>query len=132
MEKNVRLKIFLPDKIYTEQDVYRVVIPGRNGDLTVLPERAPTIITLANGYIRVLDEQDNVTDKYFIVGGFANIADDVCIISSEAVVPEEHISQYGVFNYVNWRSSRKRKNAVIKRYHRKLKRVDEHLKKNRN
>lgn len=128
MEKKVRLKIFLPDKIYKEQDVRRVIIPGLEGDLTVLPERAPTVVTLANGYVRVLDGQDKVTDKYFIVGGFANIADDVCIISSEAVVPEEHISQYGVFNYVNWRSSKGRKQAVIDRYYRKLQRVDEHLK----
>lgn len=131
MEKSVRLKIFLPDRIYKEQQARRVVIPGLEGDLTVLPERAPTVMTLTNGYVKVLDEQDKVTDKYFIVGGFANIADDVCIVSSEAVVPEEHISQYGVFNYANWRSSRERKQAVIGRYYRKLKRVDEHLKNNR-
>ena len=114
MEKNVRLKIILPDRVYKEQDARRVIIPGLEGDMTILPERAPAVVTLANGYVRVLDGQDNVTDKYFIIGGLANIADDVCTVSSGAVIPEEHIGQYGVFNYVNWRSQYKRKNEVIK------------------
>jgi len=74
MEKHVRLKIFTPDKVYKEQDVRRVVVPGADGDLTVLPERAPTVMVLTNGYVRVLDEHDGITDKYFIRGGIANIA----------------------------------------------------------
>lgn len=128
MEKNVRLKIILPDRVYKEQDARRVIIPGLEGDMTILPERAPAVVTLANGYVRVLDGQDNATDKYFIIGGLANIADDVCTVSSGAVIPEEHIGQYGVFNYVNWRSQYKRKNEVIKRYHRRMRRVDEKIK----
>lgn len=129
MEKQVRLKIFLPDRVYKEVDVRRVVIPGENGDLTVLPERAPLVISLINGYVRILDAHDQVTDKFFIRGGVANIADNVCTISSEAVVSEEEISQFGIFNYVNWRASRNRKRAVIRRYKRRTKVVDETLKK---
>ena len=89
MEKHVRLKIFTPDKVYKEQDVRRVVVPGADGDLTVLPERAPTVMVLTNGYVRVLDEHDGITDKYFIRGGIANIADDICAISTEGVVSED-------------------------------------------
>ena len=47
MEKHVRLKIFTPDKVYKEQDVRRVVVPGADGDLTVLPERAPTVMAIS-------------------------------------------------------------------------------------
>ena len=116
MEKHVRLKIFTPDKVYKEQDVRRVVVPGADGDLTVLPERAPTAMVLTNGYVRVLDEHDGITDKYFIRGGIANIADDICAISTEGV------------NYVSWRANRKRKREVVRRYNRKMSRVDEQLK----
>ena len=128
MEKHVRLKIFTPDKVYKEQDVRRVVVPGADGDLTVLPERAPTAMGLTNGYVRVLDEHDGITDKYFIRGGIANIADDICAISTEGVVSEDDISKYGIINYVSWRANRKRKREVVRRYNRKMSRVDEQLK----
>ena len=135
MEKHVRLKIFTPDKVYKEQDVRRVdgspapgFRPGADGDLTVLPERAPTVMVLTNGYIRVLDEHDGITDKYFIRGGIANIADDICAISTEGVVSEDDISKYGIINYVSWRANRKRKREVVRRYNRKMSRVDEQLK----
>lgn len=128
MEKHVHLKIFTPDKVYKEQDVRRVVVPGADGDLTVLPERAPTAMVLTNGYVRVLDEHDSITDKYFIRGGIANIADDICAISTEGVVSEDDISKYGIINYVSWRANRKRKREVVRRYNRKMSRVDEQLK----
>ena len=128
MEKKVHLKIVLPSKVYKEEDVYRVVIPGEHGDLTVLEERAPSVLTLRSGYIKVLGESSSEENNYFIVGGVANIADNVCEVLTEAVVSEEHISQYGVFNYVNWRTQKGRKRAVLDRYRRKMKRVDERIK----
>lgn len=88
-----------------------MVVPGADGDLTVLPERAPTAMVLTNGYVRVLDEHDGITDKYFIRGGIANIADDICAISTEGVVSEGDISKYGIINYVSWRANR---NASVK------------------
>ena len=128
MEKKVHLKIVLPSKIYKEEDVYRVVIPGESGNLTVLEDRAPSVLTLRSGYITVLGEASSEESNYFIVGGVANIADNVCEVLTEAVVPEEHISQYGIFNYVNWRTRKGRKKAVLDRYRRKMKRVDERIK----
>ena len=125
MENKVHLKIVLPDKVYKEEDVNRVQIPGEYGDLTVLEDRAPSVLTLRSGYIKVLGEQEN---KYFIVGGVANIADNVCEVLTEAVVQEAHISQYGIFNFVNWRSQKGRKKAVLDRYRRKMKKIDERIK----
>lgn len=128
MEKRVHLKIVLPSKVYKEEEVYRVLVPGENGDLTVLEERAPSILTLRPGYIKVLGDSGQEETKYFIVGGVANIADNTCEILTEAVVPDDHISQYGIFNYANWRSQKGRKRAVLDRYRRKMKRVDERIK----
>lgn len=128
MEKLVRLKIFTPDKIYAEQNVRRVIIPGVESDLTVLPDRAPTAILLTNGYVRVLDEHGNIANQYFIRSGVANIAANICAISTEGVVSEDDISQYGIINYVSWRANRKRKREVVRRYNRKMSRVDEQLK----
>lgn len=125
MENKVHLKIVLPEKIFKEEDVNRVQIPGEYGNLTVLADRAPSVLTLRSGYIKVLGDKE---DKYFIVGGVANIADNTCEVLTEAIVPEEHISEYGVFNYVNWRSQKGRKKAVLDRYRRKMKRVDERIK----
>lgn len=128
MEKHVNLKIYTPDKLFMERAVHRVVIPGVDGDLTVLPRRAPIVMMLTNGYVQILDERANIMGKFFIRGGIADIADDICAISTEGVVSEDDISKYGIINYVSWRANRKRKREVVRRYNRKMSRVDEQLK----
>ena len=77
-------------------------------------------MTLTSGYVRVLDAQDKVIDKYFITGGLADISNNTCTVSSEAVIPEEDIQSLGAVNYTNWRLQKERMKNVIERYQDKL------------
>lgn len=92
MEKGIIFRISRPYKIYRTAMASRIVIPGAKGDLTVMTDRAPTLVELRNGLIQVLDKANNVTERYFIKGGIADIARNRCAISTEKVVAYENIS----------------------------------------
>lgn len=58
--------------------------------MTVLVDRAPTLVQLRDGLVQVLDKADKVTERYFIKGGIADIARNRCAISTEKVVAYEN------------------------------------------
>lgn len=74
MEKGIIFRISRPYKVYRTAMAPKIVVPGVKGDLTVLVDRAPTLVQLRNGLVQVLDKADKVTERYFIKGGIADIA----------------------------------------------------------
>jgi len=81
--QSIQLKIVLPHKVLPSKTVARVIVPASKGNLTVIPDRAPTTLMLTNGILNVLSETGESQDKYFIKGGVANIAADECIVMTE-------------------------------------------------
>ena len=94
MEKGIIFRISRPYKIYRTSMAPKVVVPGVKGDLTVLVDRAPTLVQLrnGNGLVQILDKSDKVVERYFIKGGIADIARNRCAISTEKVVAYENTS----------------------------------------
>lgn len=91
MEKGIIFRISRPYKVYRTAKVDKVVVPGVNGDLTVLRDRAPSLVLLRNGLLQVLDTANKPIERYFIKGGIADIAHNRCAVSTEKVVSYENI-----------------------------------------
>ena len=81
MDENLILKIFTPQKNVLNRKVYRVVLPYGKVNLTLIKDRAPTSLILQAGAVQILDKNDQVQEVYFIDGGVADIADNVCNLS---------------------------------------------------
>ena len=81
--QSIQLKIVLPHKVLPAKGVARVIVPAVKGNLTVIPDRAPTTLMLANGILNVLNEAGESQDKYFVKSGVANIAADECVVMTE-------------------------------------------------
>lgn len=92
MEKEILFRLSRPYKISATATAARVVLPAVKGDITILPERAPTLILLTNGLLQVLDQSNKPTERYFIKGGVADVARNRCAVSSEKVVSFDKIS----------------------------------------
>ena len=86
--QSVQLKIVLPHKVLPVQAVARVTVPAAKGNLTVIPDRAPTTLMLTNGVLNILSETGESLSKYFIKGGVANIAADECVVMTEKAVKD--------------------------------------------
>ena len=91
MAENVTLKIWTPEKTVMNKKVYRVVLPYGDKNLTVIEDRAPTSLVIAPGVMQILDESNQVTAWYFIDSGVADIADNVCKISTRHFIEHSHI-----------------------------------------
>ncbi len=85
MLKEILFRISRPYKVFSTKKVAAVQIPAANGDVTILPDRAPTLFLLRNGVVKLLDNQLKPVERYFIKGGLADVARNRCAISSEKV-----------------------------------------------
>ena len=82
---SVVLKITRPGDAFPDIKAAKVVLPAAYGNLTVLEERAPTSLLLRNGVVAALDDNNNVIKRFFVYGGMADVAQDVCNVFAEKV-----------------------------------------------
>jgi len=92
----ITLKIYLPDKILPEEKADKVVLPAAIGKLTVINDRAPTIQLLTIGLMELLDSENKTFKRWFIDGGMADIANDVCTLTTERIVDLEGLQAQDV------------------------------------
>ena len=84
MPKDIELKIYMPEKVVLNDFIYRAILPFDNKTITVLKDRAPTLISLDMGIIEILNEDFQVVDQWFIANGIADIKQNTCTIFTEA------------------------------------------------
>ena len=92
MAESIRLQIFTPEKTALDKAVCRVVLPYGKINLTIIPERAPTSLVLHAGPVKILDAQNQLSDLYFIDGGVADVAQNLCKISVRHLIRRQDIS----------------------------------------
>ncbi len=87
----IELEIVSPMRLVLSRPVDMVVMPGYEGDLAAMEHHAP-MITLLRGGVIALYEGTNVTDRFFVGGGFAEITPERCTILADDIVPVEDLS----------------------------------------
>ena len=91
---SLQLEIVSPTRLLLSRSVDMVTMPAYEGDLTAMEQHAP-MITLLKGGVISLYEGSNVTDRFFVAGGFAEITPDRCTILADAVVPVAELTVDG-------------------------------------
>jgi len=78
-----------PEKLIFTGDVESVVVPGLEGEFTVLKDHAPMMSTLKPGIVSV--ELTGSKTKLFVRGGFADVAPNGLTILAEYAIPLEEL-----------------------------------------
>ena len=73
---NLSLQVVSPDKDYFLGTIDMVVIPGEDGDFSVLPEHAPVITYLRPGILTIVEKHKEHT--YFVGSGFIKVENNNC------------------------------------------------------
>ncbi|MDR3504797.1 MAG: ATP synthase F1 subunit epsilon [Acidocella sp.] len=81
----IALEIISPEKLLLARDVDMVVIPGTEGDIGVLPGHSKLITGLRGGLVDIY-EKDQVTDRFFVSGGFAEITESHIAVLADEIV----------------------------------------------
>lgn len=80
----IQVVIVTPEETALDVSADFVVLPLFDGEMGVLPGHAPTIGRLGFGEMRVRD--GGATNRFYIDGGFAQVADDVVtVLTGQAI-----------------------------------------------
>ena len=79
-----------PERLLFGGDVESVVVPGTEGEFTVMKDHAPLMSTLKPGVVTVIEAGAKET-RLFVRGGFADVAPTGLTILAESAVPVEQL-----------------------------------------
>jgi F-type H+-transporting ATPase subunit epsilon len=85
-----RLSIVTPEKVFLEEDIKSLVVPGTEGYLGVLSNHAPLITALKPGRIEYRDATDTV-QIMAVSGGFLEVSNNVATLLADTVERADEI-----------------------------------------
>lgn len=88
MANDLQLEVVTPERRVLSESVNSVTIPGRNGEMQILPGHAALISELKTGVLSY--NQDGTNHQLHVSGGFVEVSDDrVSVLAEIAERPEE-------------------------------------------
>jgi len=91
MADTMQFDLVSPERKLTSVQASAVQLPGAEGDMTAMPDHAPTITTLRPGVVRV-QSPDGDAD-YVVTGGFAEITATGTSVLAERAAPVSEFTQ---------------------------------------
>ncbi|MBY6136284.1 F0F1 ATP synthase subunit epsilon [Leisingera sp. XS_AS12] len=91
MAQTMQFDLVSPERSLASQQASAVLIPGAEGDMTAMPQHAPTITTLRPGVLKVESPEGN--SEYLVTGGFAEIAGDSLSVLAERAIPMNELTR---------------------------------------
>lgn len=80
-----------PEKLLFSGEVEAVVVPGADGQFTVMKDHAPVMTTMRPGVVDV-NESASKTMRLFVRGGFADVSTKGLTILAEQAIPLEQLN----------------------------------------
>ncbi len=74
-----------PENLIFSDDVGMIIVPGKDGDIGVLPGHSKVMSSLRPGRVMVYSEDKNLLKSFFVSGGFVEINPEKCIVLAESV-----------------------------------------------
>lgn len=90
MAEQFKFELVSPASILFSEPAVSVVLPGTEGEMTVMGNHSPLIVTLKPGIITVTNANSG-TDHFVVFGGVADITPDACIVLAEAAILRDDV-----------------------------------------
>lgn len=87
----LHFELVAPERILFSGEVEAVLLPGTEGDMTVLPGHAPVMTALKAGFVVVTNHKDE-GERVLVRGGFAEINQAGVIVLAERATPVEELT----------------------------------------
>ena len=81
----LHFELVSPSKLLFSGDVESVVLPGTEGEMTILPQHAPVLTSLKPGVVVMTDAKG--AQKIFVRGGFAEVNPTGLTVLAERAIP---------------------------------------------
>jgi F-type H+-transporting ATPase subunit epsilon len=87
-----KFELVSPERLLVSADVESVVIPGTEGEMTVMASHAPVMTTVKPGVVTV-KPVSGAEERYVVFGGFADIVPAGCTLLAESATPAKDIDR---------------------------------------
>jgi F-type H+-transporting ATPase subunit epsilon len=87
----LQFELVAPERVLFSGAVEAVMLPGTEGDMTVLPGHAPVMAMLKTGFVQITDHKDEGR-RVLIRGGFAEINQEGVTVLAENATPIEEVT----------------------------------------
>ena len=74
-----------PENLIFNDEVGMIIVPGKDGDIGVLPGHSKLLSSLRPGRVMVYGEDKNLLKSFFVSGGFVEVNPEKCIVLAEEV-----------------------------------------------
>ncbi len=91
MAEAFHFELVSPERLLMSEQVLSVVVPGIDGDFTVLSKHAPLMTTLKAGVIDAVLASGG-TKRIFVRGGFADVSPNGFTLLAEEAMPLEDLN----------------------------------------
>jgi F-type H+-transporting ATPase subunit epsilon len=85
MAEAFQFELVSPERLLVSEQVESVVIPGTEGEMTVMAHHAPVMTTIKPGVVTVKTAEGQ-EERYVVFGGFADIVPSGCTLLAESAV----------------------------------------------
>jgi F-type H+-transporting ATPase subunit epsilon len=90
MKNALTIVVVTPEQTVLESEAEFVALPLYDGEVGILPGRAPLIGRLGPGEMRI--KQAGTTASYYVDGGFVQIVDNVVSVMTSRAMPASRIN----------------------------------------
>lgn len=87
-----KFELVSPERLLVSENVTSVVIPGTEGELTILANHSPLMTTIRPGVVTVT-LATGTSERYVVFGGFADVLPEGCTLLAESAVAVKDISK---------------------------------------
>src|SRR5687767_12991410 len=92
MANPFKFELVSPERLLVSEEVESVVIPGAEGEMTVMANHAPVMTTIKPGVVTV-KPTSGAEERYVVFGGFADILPSGCTLLAESAVAVQNIDR---------------------------------------
>jgi len=101
MAEALKLELVSPEKELASRLVKQVVVPGTEGEFVAMPGHAPLLSTIKPGVL-VISEISGQETRYFVRGGYAEMANDQLIVLAERAIPLKQLDAAEIEKEIRW------------------------------
>lgn len=92
MADSFNFELVSPERLLLSESASEVIIPGADGEMTVMANHAPVMTNVKPGIVEVKSDS-GASNRYVVFGGFADILPDGCTVLAESAVHVDDIDR---------------------------------------
>jgi F-type H+-transporting ATPase subunit epsilon len=96
-----KFEFVTPEKLLFSSEVEQVIIPGSEGEFTILAEHSPIISSMKAGLIRIYSDINSEPVVYFVTEGFIDMASNSLTILAQNAIEKDLLDDQKLVNLID-------------------------------